>query len=237
MRLRATAAFPLSERKPGRSGVWTPPVSQEGRAPHAFRSALRAPLHARETRSPVCAGRAAGFGFAFGLHCARLDRVSRASGPGRRGVAPRLAAGPWADLWRLGPSAPTGSPQALHRPRRGAVRFRGRRAVVPWPHAESFGPVAAPLRRPAGAPRLRAYRLAAVVARTVARPCESLRQLSGATAGLGTGVAPSASRVRPPSMATLIHAGQSARACGTCALLRPFPGGLRPWQRSCRLPR
>lgn len=93
-----TMAFSRAGRPAGHSGVWTPPVPPKNGAPHAFRYALRAPLHARETRSTACAGRAAGVGFAFGLLCVRLDRVSRACGPGRRGYAPQHSAGPWAGL-------------------------------------------------------------------------------------------------------------------------------------------
>ena len=88
LRLGDTAAFPLSERKPGCSGSWTSPVSQTTGAPHAFRSALRAPLHARETRSTGPAGRGSGSGRAYGRCFARLDQVSRACGLGRRGYAP-----------------------------------------------------------------------------------------------------------------------------------------------------
>jgi hypothetical protein len=51
--------LPRPGRSAGSSGVWTPPVSPKAGAPHAFCSALRAPLHARETRSTGCAGRAA----------------------------------------------------------------------------------------------------------------------------------------------------------------------------------
>lgn len=57
-------------------------------APHAFHGSLRAPFHARETRSTLVAGRAAGSGRASGRCFARLDQVSRACGLGRRGYAP-----------------------------------------------------------------------------------------------------------------------------------------------------
>lgn len=110
---------------------------------------LRAPLHARETRSTVCAGRAAG----SGLLSVRLERVSRACGLGRRGFAPRLSAGPWAGLYRLGPLAKDGSPRPLSTGM-GPVRFRGQRAAMPWPRVQPAAN-AAPLRRPASAQRLR----------------------------------------------------------------------------------
>lgn len=63
-------------------------VPEKQGAPHAFHGSLRAPFHARETRSTLVAGRAAGSGRAFGRCFARLDQVSRACGLGRRGYAP-----------------------------------------------------------------------------------------------------------------------------------------------------
>ena len=82
-----------SGRPVGHSCGRTPHVPQNDRAPHAFRGPLRAPLHARETRSTVCAERTAGLGLACGLPPFRLDRISRACGSGRRGVAAPAGAG------------------------------------------------------------------------------------------------------------------------------------------------
>jgi len=98
MRLKANATYSRPGRAAGSSGLWTPPVSSKARAPRAFRSALRAPLHARETLLPhaLDAPRASA---SPSILLRRFNRVSRACGLGRRGYAPRLAAGPWADLW------------------------------------------------------------------------------------------------------------------------------------------
>lgn len=65
-------------------------MSRKTGAPHAFRSALRAPLHARETRSTLVAGRAAVSGRAFGRCFARLDQVSRACRLGAPELRPPL---------------------------------------------------------------------------------------------------------------------------------------------------
>jgi len=63
-------------------------VSLKAGAPRAFRSALRAPLNARETRSTLPAGRVSGAGYASGLHFVCLDRVSRAYRLGAPGLCP-----------------------------------------------------------------------------------------------------------------------------------------------------
>ena len=63
-------------------------VPEKQGAPHAFHGSLRAPFHARETRSTGPAGRGSGSGRAYGRCFARLDQVSRACGLGRRGYAP-----------------------------------------------------------------------------------------------------------------------------------------------------
>lgn len=75
-------AFFRAGRPAGHSDSWTSSVPPETWAPRAFRSALRAQLHARVTRSTVCAGRAAGQGLLY----AQLDQVTRAYGgaPGLR---------------------------------------------------------------------------------------------------------------------------------------------------------
>lgn len=52
IQLGANIAFPRAGHPAGNSGVWTPPVSLKARAPRAFRSPLRALLHARETLLP-----------------------------------------------------------------------------------------------------------------------------------------------------------------------------------------
>lgn len=65
---RSTAAFPRPGRAAGCSGSWTSPVSRKAGAPHPFHGPLRAPWKARETRSTLVAGRAAGSGRASGLH-------------------------------------------------------------------------------------------------------------------------------------------------------------------------
>lgn len=144
-------AFTRAGRPAGHSSVWTPPVPQKCRAPHTFRSSLRAPLHARETRSTVCAGRTAGCGLLY----VRLDRVSRAYGLGRRGVAPRLAADAWARLWSAGAASANRLPPSPPSTGIGPVRFRGQRAAMPLPHVRPAADVA-PLRCSAVAQRLRA---------------------------------------------------------------------------------
>ncbi len=103
------------------------PCSGRG-APRLPCHAFGAPLHARETHTTLDAGRV---GAVVSLRSTRVSfpRLRR----GARGYAPRLTAGPLAGLSRLGPRASSGSPQALHRPRWGAVRFRGRRAAGPSP--------------------------------------------------------------------------------------------------------
>jgi len=66
-------------------------------------SVLRCARHSMRGK-PSCPGRWTPRGLRLRLRscCARLNRVSRACGLGRRGYAPRLAAGPWADLWSAG---------------------------------------------------------------------------------------------------------------------------------------
>lgn len=71
-------AFFRAGRPAGHSVSWTSSVPQKTWAPRAFRRPLRARLHARVTRSTVCAGRAAGQGLLY----ARLDQVTRAYGLG-----------------------------------------------------------------------------------------------------------------------------------------------------------
>jgi len=117
----------------GGSGVWTPPVAPNCRAPHAFHGSLRAPLRARETCStgaldapPASAPPAVFTSF-------RLDQVSRARSAGRRGDAPRQAAGPWADLWAAGAASASRLPPAHHRPAWGRCDSGGSGQRCPCP--------------------------------------------------------------------------------------------------------
>ena len=200
-------------------------------APHAFHGSLRAPFHARETRSTLVAGRAAGSGRASGRCFARLDQVSRACGLGRRGYAPHcvtagLGAGchsatvcdlPAAALrlpppsgGPLGADAPPGAagssalaPRHVLRPRRGSPASFGCRPATarPW--------------------------LATDMARTVARPCEVSRL--GCRDGRprrrgGAFRRPSPS---PTHLATFTQSAQAARAVGTLCAPSSGPFGLR----------
>ena len=152
---------------------------------------LRASLQARETLLPRVAGRAAGFGFAFGL--ASLDATGFPA-PAARGAGampPRLAAGPWADLWSAGAASANRPPQALHRPAWGRCDFGGCGQYCPCPTLSlrlTRLPFVAQLLPSDCAPMA-----SAVVARTVARPCEWSRHESDAIAGLGAKVVLSAS--------------------------------------------
>jgi hypothetical protein len=129
-------AFPRAGRPAGHSGVWTPPVPLKSGAPHAFHGSLRAPFHARETRSTGPAGRGSGSGRAYGRRFARLDQVSRAWRRGAPGRCPPLRhQHPWGcfdlgdGLRPAGPclAAPPGRPLV----RLGRTRLRGLRAALP----------------------------------------------------------------------------------------------------------
>ena len=155
----------------------------------------RAPLHARETLLPRVAERAAdfGFGFAFAFGLAVRDPTGFPA-PAARGAG-ALPPG-WLPTrgrvsGRLGPPAPTGSPQALHRPASGRCNSGGCGQHCPGPTLSlrlTRLPFVAELLPSDCAPMA-----CAVVARTVTRPCDGSRHESDATAGLDAKVALSAS--------------------------------------------
>ena len=136
---------------------------------------------------------------------------------GRRGYAPRLAADAWARLWSAGAASANRLPPARNQSLWGELDSGG----CSWTPCPTLR--AAPLRRSATARRLRAFWLAAFVARTVASPCESSRQSSDATTSLGAVM-----RLPPPEsvahlLATFTQAGQPARAFGTACAPSPGP--------------
>lgn len=231
MRLGNNIAFSRSGRPAGNSGVWTPPVSLKARAPRAFRSALRAPLHARETLLPRSLDAPRASASHSVLLCATQQGFPRlpAWAPGRcppagcRRVGASLAAGA-ASASRLPPSPPStllgqcaiagGGGQRCPSP-----TFSLRLTWLPYV-ARLLPSDCAPM-------------ACAVMARTVARPCAvrgSWPRLPASAHG-----PLSAARVRHPPMATLTQAAQTARTVGTLCAPSAGPFGLRPRLRPCVL--
>lgn len=132
-------AFPRAGRPAGNSCVWTPPVPPKDWAPHAFRSALsRATPRAG---NPLAPRRWTRRWLRLRLRScfARRNRVSRACGPGRRGVAPRLAADAWARLWSAGAASANRLPPSPESISLGRACFRGLRLDA-LPHAARGSP-------------------------------------------------------------------------------------------------
>ncbi len=194
-------------------------MSRKAGAPYAFRSPLRAPLQARETRSTVCAGRTAGFGSACGLLTFDLTgfpapaaRGAGALPPGWLPVRGRTSGG-WGHQRHPAPPKPR-----INLPRvrliLGAAAGRLAPRCARLPYVTRLSPSdCAPI-------------ACAVMARTVARPCEVSRhgcRDNRPWRGMHLPPPESVAHQWRPSPRPVIPQEPAALR----ALFHPFPCGLR----------